>query len=485
RILTWNSSAERIYGFTSDEVAGKSMQILVPHELREEETGILERLPRGEQVIAFETGRVRKDGSRIPVSLTISPIRNREGQIIGASHIARDITDLRNLSERMQQAQKLESLGVLAGGIAHDFNNLLVGILGNASLVLDTMHGENRGLLHEIVRAGERAAELTSQLLAYAGKGRFYVQPIDISGLVDEISRLIRTSISPFVTLHLDLAEHLPPIEGDSGQIHQLVMNLVINAAEAIADGCPGEVFVRTGLMDADEHRLALGHRGERLQAGRYIVLEVRDTGCGMDGPTQSRIFDPFFTTKFTGRGLGLSAVLGIVGTHKGLLQVESAPGVGTTFRIFLPAAPVQAAPPTRAHTSRNRAGEGIVLVVDDEEIVRSAARNALERLGYSVLEASDGQEAVSVFADRHGEIGAIVLDLKMPNMGGEEALLRVREIREDIPVILSSGVSEAEALRRFEGQRIAGFVQKPYTPAQLGEKVKAARGSAGAPMRT
>ena len=456
-IQSWNAGAERIYGYPAAEVIGKSMQIVVPPELAAEESEILERLRRGELVDHIETIRVRKDGTRIDVSLTVSPVRNKDGQIIGASHVARDITDQKNFNVQIRQVQKLESLGVLAGGIAHDFNNLLVGILGNASLALENPLPQNREFLEEIVRAGQRAADLTSQLLAYAGKGRFFIQPIDVSSLVREISQLIRTSISASVNLKLNLASDLPPIEADSGQIQQVIMNLVINAAEAIAPESPGTVTVTTAAV------------------GPNVMLEVSDTGSGMDEETLARIFDPFFTTKFTGRGLGLSAVMGIVGSHKGTLNVHSKPGHGTTFTILLPAAEGAHVASRVTDATEDLRGVGSILVVDDEEIVRKVARNSLERFGYAVMEATDGQKAVELFTEKHSQIVLVLLDLTMPTMGGEEALNRLRAIRGDVPVILSSGFSESEALRRFEGKGIAGFVQKPYKASYLAEKVKAA----------
>ena len=477
-ILSWNSGAQRIYGFTPEDAIGKSMEMVLPADRMWEESRILERLRRGEQVDHFETVRVRKDGTHIDVSLTVSPVRSRDGVIIGASHVARDITEQKTFNTKIRQVQKLESLGVLAGGIAHDFNNLLVGILGNASLAMENCLPQNSAFLDEIMKAGQRAADLTSQLLAYAGKGRFFIQLIDISALVREISQLIQTSISASVQLKLDLADDLPPVEADSGQIQQIIMNLVINGAEAVGSDKPGVVTVETRAIHADEQSLASSLGGHDLKPGEYVLLQVSDTGCGMDKATQARIFDPFFTTKFTGRGLGLSAVLGIVGSHKGVLKVESEPGRGTTFRVLLPAADGGPAQPRVADVTVDLRGVGSILVVDDEEMVRKVARKTLERFGYSVSEAMDGQKAIELFAAARSQIDLVLLDLTMPVMGGEETLERLRKIRSDIPVILSSGFSESEALRRFEGKGIAGFVQKPYKAVQLAEKVKLALGS-------
>ena len=326
-VLTWNSGAEKLYGYAAHEMIGAHMTVLLPADRPDEESIILSRIRSGEQVSHFETVRRRKDGSLIDVSLTISPVRGREGGIIGASHVARDITERRKRDEQFQQTQKLESLGLLAGGVAHDFNNLLTGILGNTSVALETLSTSTpvRGMLRDVMVASERASHLTRQLLAYAGKGRFIIEPIALSDLVREISTLVHTSIPKNVRLRLELGEDLPTVAGDSGQLQQVIMNLVINAAEAIGTERAGTVLVTTKLQHVDEHyaRTVWG-RGE-LQQGTYVSLEVHDDGCGMDEATLKRIFDPFFTTKVTGRGLGLAAVQGIIKGHKGGMKVYSA----------------------------------------------------------------------------------------------------------------------------------------------------------------
>ena len=266
-----------------------------------------------------------------------APIMEAGGAVDGVVVMAADVSERRALEMQMQQAQKLESLGVLAGGIAHDFNNLLTGVLGNASMVADILPRSDptRPFIDQVVNAAERAADLTRQLLAYAGKGRFIVEPLNLSGLVREISALVGSSIPKTVQLRLELDTDVPPIEADASQIQQVVMNLVINGAEAIRG--TGVVSVRTRRQDADEQFLRGFFPNEGVAAGCYAALEVSDTGIGMDEETQSKIFDPFFTTKFTGRGLGLAAVQGIVRSHNGALQVESAPGRGTTFRLLFP----------------------------------------------------------------------------------------------------------------------------------------------------
>jgi PAS domain S-box-containing protein len=470
-ILTWNAAAERIYGYSAEEAKGRSIVMTVPPDRREEENGIMAKVNRGERLEHFETVRIRKDGKLIQVSVTISPIRDKQGAVVGASGIVRDITERKALEAQLRQTAKLESLGVLAGGIAHDFNNLLVGILGNASLATEVtpLLGPARPLLEQVITASERAATLTQQLLAYSGRGRFVVEPVDLSALVREMSSLVQASVSKTVQLRLELAAGLPAITADAAQMQQLVMNLVINGAEAIGDrsGC---VTVTTRTEYVDE--LGAISSNQQISPGHYVLLTVEDDGVGMDEATAGKIFDPFFTTKFTGRGLGLSAVLGIVRGHKGAIQVSSSPGQGSVFRVLLPAAQEQIAAPEAREASPDPTGSGAILVVDDEEIVRRTATMALERRGYSVMVAVNGQEAVDLFRKCSGQISLVLLDLSMPVMSGEECLARLKELQPGLRVILSSGFSEAEAIRRFRGG-VKGFLQKPYTAARLAEQVK------------
>jgi PAS domain S-box-containing protein len=475
-VESWNRSAQRVYGYSAEDMIGKPMALLLPPDRPDEESSILRKIQSGERVEHFETVRRRKDGELICVSLTISPIRGQDGRIVGASHIARDISERKKLEEQLRQTQKLESLGVLAGGIAHDFNNLLTGILGNASLALEAVPSgdPSEKYLSDVIRAAESAADLTRQLLAYAGKGRFITEHVDLSRMVREISGLIQSSIQRSVRLRLDLMPDLPPIEADAGQIQQIVMNLVINAAEAIGEERPGTVYLSTRTQEVDEDYIRTAFQGENLAPGKYVSLEVHDTGCGMDRETMARIFDPFFTTKFTGRGLGLAAVMGIVRGHKGALRVYSTPGQGSTFKVLFPAAAGTrpSAPVREAGLFR---GTETVLVVDDEDIVRQAARNALERYGYTVRTAQDGAEAVEIFSRDAGRIGLVLLDLTMPFMAGEEALAKLRAVSPDVRVLLSSGFNEVEAVRRFIGKGLAGFIQKPYSAVDLARRVRQA----------
>ncbi|HVB38394.1 MAG TPA: ATP-binding protein, partial [Vicinamibacterales bacterium] len=389
----------------------------------------------------------------------------------------RNVTERLRLEAQVQHAQKLESLGVLAGGIAHDFNNLLLGVLGHAGLARMELAPDSpiHSRLAQIELTAQRAAELTNQMLAYSGKGRFVIQPLDLSNLVHEMAHLLHSVISKKAELRFDFADELPAVNGDVSQIRQIVMNLITNASDAIGEE-NGTITIRTGMVRVDPQYLADTYVNEALPDGPYVFVEVSDTGCGMDAATRARIFDPFFTTKFTGRGLGLAAVLGIVRGHHGAIKVYSEPGLGTTFKVLLPAAAEAAlamnvaAPPREAWHSG-----GLVLVVDDEEGVRTVAQGVLERCGFDVLEAGDGHEGVEVFRAHAADIRAVLLDMTMPRMSGVEALREIRQIRRDVPVILSSGYSEADAIDhfRFGGDELSGFIQKPYAAAGLVDKLR------------
>ena len=409
--------------------------------------------------------------------MSVSPVYGPNGRVVGASKIARDITDRkraeeqqRRLEEQLQQAQKLESLGVLAGGIAHDFNNLLVGILGNAELVLDGMPANvpQRQAVERIRRSANRAADLTRQMLAYSGRGRFLVEPLDLSARVREMSELLNSSMSKSVRVQKDLAEDLPRIEADAAQLSQVIMNLITNASEAIGDD-GGTVVLRTGVVDVDATYLAGAIVGADAPSGKYAYFEVCDSGCGMDEETIARIFEPFFTTKFTGRGLGLAAVLGIVRGHHGAIRVESRPQRGTTVRVLFPVAGETAhTHASYPHGPLQPNGAGTVLVVDDEEDVRSVARHVLEQAGFAVLLAEDGRVAQDVFRRHADDIDVVLLDLTMPHAGGEVTLEEIRRVRHDVAVVISSGYTAEDVSQRFTGTQLSGFLQKPYTAAAL-----------------
>jgi PAS domain S-box-containing protein len=396
---------------------------------------------------------VRPDGRELSLLMNAVPIRDAAGGISGYVVSYHDITEHTTIELRLRETQRLESVGLLAAGVAHDFNNLLTSVMGGASLAWDLLDQSHPAadLLEDVLRSSERAAHLTGQLLAYSGRGRFVVRPLDLSEAVRQMTPLVRNAVPSHVTLDFTLGAGLPPAKADSGQLQQLLLNLVMNAAEAIGEN-HGTVTVSTGVQHWEG---GVDVAGE-LPAGRYVFLEVRDDGCGISPEVRPRIFEPFFTTKFVGRGLGLPAALGIARGHLGGLQVVTAPGEGSTFRVLIPAIAPEAG-----------AASKTILVVDDEELVARVAQTALERAGYQVCVAHSGRQALEIFEGLKCQIAAIVLDLKMPGMSGSQLLEQLRAIRPDIRVLIATAYEEEEAFRQVSG-RVSGFIHKPFTPALL-----------------
>jgi len=375
------------------------------------------------------------------------------------------------LQRQMLESQKLESLGMLAGGVAHDFNNLLTAILGNASLLQLDLQSDpaKTALLEKILTTTRRAGDLCRQLLAYAGKGAVSVERIDVSRLVRDTTRLLEVSLHG-AQLEFDLASDLPPIEGDSSQVRQIVMNLVINAAEAMA-GRPGRIRVSTSRVVLVDGDLPDALPGGSPAGGNYVCLQVEDNGPGMTPEVRKRIFDPFFTTKVTGRGLGLAGVIGIVRAQQGALTVDSLTGRGTTFRIFLPTVEGPAAAPTRAPFTGSlpaRAGSGTILVADDEPAVRQLAGAILRRVGYDVVLAADGSEALQHFNTEPNRFRAALFDVAMPRLGGIETLREIRARRANFPCVLFSGAGDQVARNELNDNSATSFLQKPFTPESL-----------------
>ena len=365
--------------------------------------------------------------------------------------------------EAISRKQRFESIGMLAAGIAHDFNNLLTGIIGHAQLLQAVLNvPEDREMAGSIVQAGERAAELTRQLLAYSGKGMFQMQDLDLSSLVRDTEALMRAALPSKITLETHLAS-VPAVSGDANQIRQALLNLTMNAGEA-CDEEGGSVIVSTGV-ERIESGSGFQITPDEVEAGDYSWIEVRDSGCGIDEQTIEKIFEPFFSTKFLGRGLGLAAVAGIVRSHRGLLRVESASGAGSCFRMYLPAPRLSVEPAGQPDT---------ILVVDDEPVVRQIVKVALERAGHRVMVAESGESGIDLFRNAHGRIGLILLDWKMPGMDGTVALEALRKIAPDVKVIISSGLSQADTEYHFRGTPVAGFLQKPYRMSELTALVSA-----------
>ena len=382
-----------------------------------------------------------------------------------------------SLERQVQHVQKLKSLGVLSGGVAHDFNNLLMAIMGHTELALLTMErtASERESVKHIQRAARRAADLCRQLLAYSGRGAFEIKKIHLNTLVSEMIDLLQTSISKKTALHIDLPNDLPPVLGDATQINQVVMNLITNASEAL-DGGNGTVSVSGEILASEKEVPADCFRAEDMPAGRYICISVVDTGCGMDEETVERMFEPFFTTKVTGRGLGMSAVLGIVRGHKGALRVTSRVGRGTTFEVFLPAAKKDTHSTTfmTSDAADDWKGSGLILLVDDEEALRLVAEKMLEHMGFSVLTAANGLEAVDIYRKMNGDIEAVILDLTMPEMDGEETFRELKRLDENVRVIIASGFSMQEIEERFENKGLLGALHKPYTMRTLKKALRA-----------
>jgi PAS domain S-box-containing protein len=471
RFLLVNRAVADAYGTTVEDLTGRTDADFARSEeearhFREDDLEVMRSgrpkvIP--DEPITDSRGRVRYlQTTKIPFAFSGT---GRPG-VLGVSI---DITDRKATEEALRRAAKEESLAVLAGGVAHDFNNLLAAILGHASLALKQLPEGSPARRHVEKAAGavERAADLTRQMLAYSGRGHFVVRPTDLNALVHENLPLLEVALPKIVRLEARLDPDPSLVDADVGQIQQVLMNLVINAAEAIGER-GGTVTVATGGREVTASDQGLWRAsGQPLAPGRYMSLEVRDDGPGMDADTVDRIFEPFFTTKFTGRGLGLAAVLGVVRGHRGALSVESAPGRGTVFRIlFAPSAqPASAGAPAAPSPERRSA---TVLLVDDEDAVREMVGEVLEHEGFEVLRAEDGSRGVALFGENRHRVDVVLLDLSMPGLSGEETFRRLRAIDPGVRVILSSGYDQDEAKGRFGAARPAGFIQKPYRPEQL-----------------
>ncbi len=425
---------------------------------------------------------VRRDGRPIWLLDFTTILRDAAGRITHYLGYVIDVTERREAQEarrkieiQMLQAQKLESLGLLAGGIAHDFNNLLTGILGHAALLrqeLDARSPLDKGLA-DIEAGAMRAAELCNQMLAYSGRGRFTVEAIDVNDLVQGMAALLQVSISKNARLEVQGAPGLPAIEANATQIRQVVMNLITNASEAIGDRT-GTITISTGSAQWSADELGLDWLGNGFCDGEYVSIRVVDTGAGMDAETVDRIFDPFFSTKFTGRGLGLAAVLGIVRGHRGAIRVQSTPGEGTTVEVLFPASP-KSPLPAKADPPQLESWKatGTILLVDDEEVVRGAVGEMLRRAGFRVVSGRNGQEALEIFARDRAEIVGVVLDVTMPVLGGLETCAALRRLSPDVPIVMISGYDPIDVAGRFEPRVFDAFVQKPFRPVTLLREIR------------
>jgi two-component system, cell cycle sensor histidine kinase and response regulator CckA len=473
-----NNEALRISGFSREEMIGQRSTDtgwISPENRRR----LIEALDADGRVTGLELSFTAKDG-RTVFGLVHGETITIDGHPCLLTATV-DITERLQAEEarielerRLLHAQKLESLGILAGGIAHDFNNLLMGILGNLDLTMHELPHDSSALktIAQAVQATRRATDLTRQMLAYSGKGSFEIRRVDLNALVQENVGLLRGVIAGTTALNVALSHHDPAIQADPGQVQQVIMNLITNAAEAMGDRAGG-VVLSTGVVECSAADLERSRLSERPSPGRFAFVEVADSGSGMDTKTQERLFDPFFTTKFTGRGLGMSAVLGIVRSHKGAIFVDSAPDEGTRIRVLFPAvsgweATAQTAPAGFAKPAVSVGQAPLVLVVDDEDVVRIPCEQFLQWHGFEVVGVASGEDALDVVSRRQREIACVILDLTMPGMNGAATFREIKRIHKDARVILMSGFSEQAALQDFAGAQPSGFIQKPYRLEQL-----------------
>jgi PAS domain S-box-containing protein len=492
RIIDANIAAERFYGYATSEL--RSMCIQEINILPPDEVAIERNLALSQRRSHFIFPHRLADGAVRTVEVHASPIEHN-GKVMLFS-IIHDITESKRLEAERQEmerkllhAQKLESLGVMAGGIAHDFNNLLQVVLGNLDLALDDIppDSEARTSILNAIKASERSAELSGQMLVYSGSAIYFPMDIYLDDLLNKTISLLQSTIPGHSAIDFDICKTLPPIKGKADQIQRLISNLVVNASEAIGE-TEGAVRLSAGIVDCDEAYLSHSRLEMAPEPGRFVYLEVTDTGCGMDDKTLQRLFDPFFSTKFWGRGLGMAEVMGIVKGHHGAIIVDSEIGKGTTVRVLFPlseklqdsSVQVKGVIETKPSVPASPTGRKSILVVEDEEMVRGLVTSRLEVLGYLTITASDGEEGVRIFRERPNEIDLVLLDFAMPRMNGVEAFAQLMRIKPDVKVILSSGYTEDVVMRSFPGKRPAGVLHKPYKMVELKGELERLLGSDG-----
>jgi len=470
RVFEWvNPRLPEMLGLTPAEIQGAPTRIIYPSDERFQamDSEVYESLAKGKW---FELEISMPHAGGFPCSSRIQgkaldPARIQDGSI----WIFEDITERKRSEEALRQGQKLESLGVLAGGIAHDFNNLLTAILGNIQLSQMELADTDLAMapLISAEKAVLKASDLTKQMLAYSGRGRFVVKPHDLNQVVQEMTDLLRVSISKKITLAFELAPALPILEADAAQLHQVILNLVTNASDAMGEN-EGQLTVRTASEVLDETRIAAEFPAQGLAPGAYVLLEVSDTGCGMSLEVQARIFDPFFTTKTKGRGLGLSAMLGILKGHRAGIAIESVVDKGTSFRILFPALQARPQPQVEPSETAPLSFQGRVLLVDDEPAILATISRALKGMGFSVRCAQDGREALEAMAQPGEAFDLALLDLNMPRMGGRETFHAIHLTHPHLPVLLCSGYDEQQVVEELTQKGLAGFIQKPYQLKEL-----------------
>lgn len=470
-----NPAFEKMTGYSGKEIIGKSVEMLRSsgHDVGFY-TAIVDTMSRGE-VWKGEARLQCKDRSEKMTLRSIAPVFNDSGEMINHVTFMTDITEEKMLRSKVEHTQRLESLGVMAGGIAHDFNNILTSILGNAKLAESKITDgkrEKEPYLERIFRASERAADLCRQMLTYSGQGNLEVRPINLSELVREITSLLQVSVGQNTTIHYDLGKKVPAIDADTGQLQQVVMNLITNAAEAYPDG-NGDVVVNVGKMYVDHIWLNSVLFSDDVKAGDYVYIEVKDHGIGMSRETLDHIFEPFFTTKFTGRGLGMSAMMGIVKAHHGAIHIHSEEGQGTVVRVVFPAVDAAAQPLTTSHPAHSiRDVRLTILVVDDEPDILDLVTAILTDMGQHVLTATSAEKAIELFNEHQREIDAVITDATMPGMGGEALCVQIHARDPDVKLILSSGYDAYKATENIQPDILSGFIQKPYSPEKFAHEI-------------
>ena len=466
----FNDSLCEIYGYPKNEMMGLNIRKLTDQETAKRGYSLFNKVyTTGRSEKGFEWSITRKDGTNRVVEATVSLKRNTEGVPRGFRGIVRDISGKHRLEAQLQHAKRMESIGTLAGGIAHNFNNLLMGIQGNASMVLLDIDSSNprQKNLKNIERLVENGAKLTAQLIGYAREGSYEVKPISLNQLVKETSDTFGMTKKE-VSVHQELSEKLYAIKADQGQIEQVLLNLYVNAADAMPEG--GDLFLKTmNVTDKD-----VTGKPYKVQSGNYVLLTVRDTGIGMDKETRERIFEPFFTTKglASGTGLGMASAYGIIKGHGGYIDVDSEVGEGTHFSIYLPATE-KVIEKKKVLSDELVKGKGTVLLVDDEEMVLEAGKELLNHLGYEVLLAENGREALELYKKNQDKIDLVLLDMVMPVMGGGEAFDRMKEINTNVKVLLSSGYSLEGEAKEILKRGCDAFIQKPFKIEQLSQKMR------------
>ena len=471
-IQSWNPAAERLFGYSAKEIIGTHVSILCPAHLVEDQSNLRALVRSGRKVQRRETVRVGKDGKPFDVTLSLSQIKNAEGELTGYSAVIWGIAKSKQLEAQLRQSQKMEGIGRLAGGIAHDFNNLLTGIMGYSEFLLGEIPPTDpkRNDVKEIIRAGQRAAALTRQLLAFSRQQVLVLRVLDINAVVGELNKMLRRIIGEHIDLTFLPGGDIGLVKSDPGQIEQIVMNLCVNAKDAMPK-C-GKLLIETSNVELGEEYVGTH---PHIKTGLYVMMAISDTGCGMNAEVLSHLFEPFFTTKERGKGtgLGLSTVYGIVQQSGGSIDVSSSPGNGTTFKIYLPRANGAILPAKeRAPAPGSYRGNEVILLVEDDEMVRKFASRVLNESGYSILPAKTPNEAIRICERHKDAIHLMLTDVVMPEMLGYELVQRLASIKPEMKVIFMSGYTEQSIIQRALLQG-ASFIQKPMAPEAIVRQIR------------